>query len=222
MSRRIVIPGEFVAEGECKLGDGVFREGKMVYSSVLGMLDEKKDYVRVIPLTGKYMPKVGDFVIARIEGAQFSSWDADINSAYFTVLNARDYLHELDFGTDLGKVLAPGDFIFAIVREITPTKKVYITMADRMARVLKGGRFLSITPTKVPRVVGKNSSMISMIKKETKCEVLVGQNGRIWVDGNVAMVSFIAKIIDVIEKEAHTSGLTERIKNMILKEREKL
>lgn len=220
MSRRIVIPGELIVEGERKLGDGVFREGNRIYSSVLGMLDDKKDGVRVIPLTGKYMPKVDDFVIARIEGTQFSGWDADINSAYFTSLNARDYIHRLDIGADLGKILAPGDFIFAIVREITPRKKIYITMADERARVLRGGRFLTITPTKVPRVVGKKSSMISMIKNATKCDILVGQNGRIWVDGNAAMVNLVAKIIDIIEKEAHTSGLTERIKDMIMKESE--
>lgn len=222
MSRRIVIPGELIVEGERKIGDCVFREGNKVYSSVLGMLEDKGDVVRVIPLTGKYMPKVGDFVIARIEGTQFSGWDADINSAYFTSLNARDYVHRIDPGADLGKILAPGDFIFAIVREITPRKKIYITMADGRARVLRGGRFLTITPTKVPRVVGKNSSMIAMIKNATKCDVLVGQNGRIWVDGNAAMVNLVAKVIDMIEKEAHTSGLTERIKNMILKESEKL
>ncbi|MDI6654950.1 MAG: exosome complex RNA-binding protein Rrp4, partial [Candidatus Hydrothermarchaeota archaeon] len=176
---------------------------------------EKKDYIRVIPLTGKYMPKVEDFVIGKIADVQFSHWEVDINSAYSAILNASDYFRDIDiFQTALAKILAPGDLIFAVVREITPTKKVYITMADRGARILKGGRLLKISPTKVPRVIGKNSSMISMIKKEAKCDILVGQNGRIWLNGEADRICLAVKAIELIEREAHTAGLTERVRDM--------
>lgn len=214
--RKMVIPGELIAEGEHKLGEGVFREQGKIYSSVMGLVDEKKGYIRVIPLTGKYMPKVEDFVIGKIEDVQFSHWEVDINSAYSAILNASDYFREIDiFQTALVKVLAPGDLIFAVVREITPTKKVYVTMVDRGARILKGGRLLKINPTKVPRVIGKNSSMISMLKKEVRCDILVGQNGRIWLNGEAERVNLAVKAIELIEREAHTAGLTERVKNMI-------
>ena len=42
MERRFVIPGELVAEGRVKIGDGVYREGGRVYASVLGLLDTSK------------------------------------------------------------------------------------------------------------------------------------------------------------------------------------
>ena len=57
--------------------------------------------------------------------------------------------------------------------------------------------------------------MISMIKKETKSSIIVAQNGRIWIKTDVDMTKFIEKIIRIIEKEAHTSGLTDRIKGII-------
>ncbi len=212
----MVLPGELIAEGEYKLGEGVFREQGKIYSSVMGLVDEKKGYLRVIPLTGKYIPKVEDFVVGKIEDAQFSHWEVNINSAYSAILNASDYFREIDiFQTALAKILAPGDLIFAIVREITPTKKVYVTMADKMARSLKGGRLLKISPTKVPRVIGKNSSMISMIKKEARCDILVGQNGRIWLNGEAERINLAVKAIELIEREAHTAGLTKRVEDMI-------
>jgi exosome complex component RRP4 len=140
-------------------------------------------------------------------------------------LNASDYFRDIDiFKTELIKILAPGDLIFARVREVTPRKKVYISMKEREARVIKGGRILKVTPPKVPRIIGKRSSMISMIKRETKCRILVGQNGRIWISGKPELAEIAAKMIERIEEEAHTSGLTNRIKETIKKEkkREKL
>lgn len=219
----MVIPGELVVEGEHKLGGGVYREGNSVYSSTLGLLDEKSGYVRVIPITGKYIPKVGDFVIGKVEESQFSNWYVDINSAYTGILNANDYFRDVDpHEIDLNTILAPGDVIYAKVREITHSKKVYITMAERRARVLKKGRLIDMVPVKVPRLIGKKSSMISMIKEESKCKIIVGQNGWIWMDGKPATVDLVVRAIKRIEEEAQKSGLTDAIKKMIIEERESI
>lgn len=221
--RRMMIPGEFITEKKYKFGEGVFKEGDKLYASTLGLLDERKDYLRIIPLSGKYIPSEGDFVIGKIEDPQFSFWRVDINSPYYGILNASDYFKETDpFQSNLGEILGVGDTIFAIVREVTPTKSIYITMKERGARTLKGGRLLEINPRKIPRVIGRKSSMVSMIKRETKCEVLVGQNGRVWIKGKEEFVDIATNAIKEIDVQAHTSGLTDRIKTMIIKERERI
>ncbi len=223
MERRIVIPGELIAEGERKVGEGAYREGGRIYSSVLGLLDEQPDFIRVIPLAGKYIPKVGDFVVGTIVDSQLSSWSVDINSAYNGVLNASDYFRDIDpFQTDINKVMAPGELIYAVVREITHSKKVYITMAERGARTLKNGRLVEVAPPKVPRVIGKKSSMITMIKKESGCNILVGQNGWVWIDGKPNVSDIVVKALRKIESEAHKAGLTDSVRDMIIKERETL
>jgi exosome complex component RRP4 len=223
LSRKMVIPGELVAEGPIKLGDGVYREGEKIYASIMGLLDHKKDFIRVIPLAGKYIPHVGDYVIGVVIDAMFSGWEVDINSAYNGILNGRDYISDIDiFQTSLVEILSPGSMIFASVREITPTKKVYITMTDRGARVLRDGRLLTINPTRIPRLIGKKSSMISMIKREAQCNILVGQNGRVWLNGKPELVDLAARAVERIEKDAQTAGLTDTIKKMIIEEREKL
>ncbi len=220
MARKMVLPGEFIVEGDQRLGDGVFREDNRVYSSVMGLLDLKENFVKVIPLTGRYTPKVNDFVVGEIEDMDFSSWYTNIGAAYSSTITAKDYFSERDgFQEDISKVMRIGDAVYAMIREISPRKRVFLSMRERGTRKLRGGRIIEVTPAKVPRIIGRKGSMISMIKDETGCQVLVGQNGRVWINGTPERSDLVVKIIERIEKDAHTSGLTESIKNMIMKER---
>ena len=58
--------------------------------------------------------------------------------------------------------------------------------------------------------------MINMIKDHTKCEVVVGQNGVVWVKGKPDMERVVQKVIKTIEEQAHTSGLTDRVRDMLI------
>ena len=76
-----------------------------------------------------------------------------------------------------------------------------------------------MTPTKIPRVIGRKGSMISMIKQETGCQIILGLNGVILVTGKIPEDEELAiEVIKKIEQESHTSGLTDRI-TQLLKER---
>lgn len=57
--------------------------------------------------------------------------------------------------------------------------------------------------------------MINMIKDKTKCKIVVGQNGLVWVKGDEDMEQLTREVIHLIEEEAHTSGLTNKIKNKL-------
>jgi exosome complex component RRP4 len=221
--RQMVFPGEEIAEGNISIGGGVYRDGNKIYSSLVGILDRKQNYVRVIPISGRYIPKVGDFVIGQVVEQFYSNWDIDLNSPYTGILSSDDFYRELDpFGTNLLEVMPLGTLVYARVREITPTKKIYVSMRERAARILRGGKVVDIIPTKIPRVIGKKMSMISMIRKETGTTIRVGQNGRVWVKGDPKRIEIVEKALRKIEKEAHFSGLTDSIKDMIIEEREKL
>ena len=64
--------------------------------------------------------------------------------------------------------------------------------------------------------------MINLIKTEMNCRLIIGQNGRVWVSGkNPESELLIERIIRKIEREAHTSGLTDRIKDLIHEELKK-
>ena len=54
-----------------------------------------------------------------------------------------------------------------------------------------------------------------MIKDKTNCKIIVGQNGLVWVKGEEDMEQLTKDIIHMIEAEAHTSGLTNKVKNKL-------
>ncbi len=98
------------------------------------------------------------------------------------------------------------------VQNVDEIKRVHVTMNDYDLKKLTGGHIAEISHFKVPRVIGKGGSMITLIKRYTKCRMFVGQNGRIWIDGNPDDIMVAVKVIKKIEAEAQVVGLTESIK----------
>ena len=100
---------------------------------------------------------------------------------------------------------------------VTSQKLVDVTMKGPGLRKLKGGRIIEVNPHKVPRIIGKQGSMVMMIKDATKCNITVGQNGLIWIDGEPMNELLALQTIRKIEKESHMSGLTDKIKEYLEK-----
>jgi exosome complex component RRP4 len=82
-------------------------------------------------------------------------------------------------------------------------------------RKLRGGRVIEVNTNKVPRIIGKQGSMVMMIKDATRCNISVGQNGLIWIDGEPMSELLAIQAISKIEKESHLSGLTDKIKEFL-------
>jgi exosome complex component RRP4 len=62
--------------------------------------------------------------------------------------------------------------------------------------------------------------MIKMLKKLTKCNIFVTQNGRIWLKGdNIANERLLIEAIYKIASEAHTVGLTDRMEEFLKNEK---
>ena len=82
-------------------------------------------------------------------------------------------------------------------------------------RKLEEGRIITVNAHKVPRIIGKQGSMVTMIKQYTDCRIIVGQNGVIWIQGSPEGELLSVKTIKEIEEKAHINGLTEMIKNFL-------
>ena len=212
-NKDLVIPGQVLADDEYYSGRGTFKENGKVCSSLIGLVSLRNKKIRVIPLKSKYVPKKGDVVIGKINDVRFSMWDVDINSPYSGILPAFEV-----FGREkkeLNKVYDVGDVLFLRVGDVDEIKKAKLGLKGRGMGKFKGGIIVDIAPTKVPRLIGKKGSMINMIKDKTKCKIVVGQNGLVWVKGDEDMEQLTKNIIHLIEAEAHTSGLTNKIKNKL-------
>ena len=211
--KNLVIPGQILADDEYYPGRGTFKEDGKVCSSLMGLVSLRNKKIRVIPLKSTYVPKKGDVVIGKIDDVRFSMWDVDINSPYSGILPAFEV-----FGRDkkeLSKVYDVGDVLFLRVIDVDEVKKAKLGLKGRGLGKFKGGIIVDISPTKVPRLIGKKGSMINMIKNKTNCKIVVGQNGLVWVKGDDDMEQLTREIIHTIEVEAHTSGLTNKIKNKL-------
>lgn len=216
-AREIVVPGQVLANGMDYLpSEGTYRDKEEIISNKLGLVSIDGRVLKVISLTGAYIPKENDIVIGKIADMGFSGWFVDINCAYLSNLSIRDVIDFIDRGADLTKYYDFNDLIVAKVVKITRFKNVDLTMKAPGLRKIKGGKIIEITPTKVPRIIGKQGSMISMIKEYSKCNIIVGQNGRVWIQGdNVKNELLATKAIMKIEEASHVDGLTNRIKDLL-------
>jgi exosome complex component RRP4 len=212
--RELVLPGDFITDGKFRAGSGTYMDNGRIYASTLGIKSIRSDFVNVVPLAGQYIPKVGDQVIGIVMDMGPSNWLVDINSPYPAPMHINEAPWRVDFG-DTARYLKVGEVILARIFMVDEVKHVQVSMKDHGLRKLQGGQILEISHSKVPRVIGRNGSMIEMIKNSTNCRIIVGQNGRIWVDGEIDSVDNAVKAIRLIEVEAQSMGLTERLKEFL-------
>jgi exosome complex component RRP4 len=216
--REIVIPSQLLGDvKDKKAGRGTFVEKGKIYAEVLGVLNSNSNYVNVVPLKGRYDPIENDFVIGIVEEPMASSWLVNINAAYPALLHVNEVPWDVDFG-ETERYLNHGDSLMAKVLRVDQEKKLQITLNDRNLYKIKGGQIIEVEPSKVPRIIGKKGSMITLLKKYTKCRIFVGQNGRIWIDGDEDGIKKVTDTIKMIEDESLAYGLTNRIEELLKKD----
>ncbi len=197
--KKIVVPGEVLTEERKKLLDNVFiKEGKIM-STTLGIATISKDVAGVVALHGRYMPRRGDLIIGIVRSENIAGYILDINSFYFSFISKRD----------LSKPLRKGDVVSAKIVDVNEINEA--SLAD--VRVFYGGNILSVSPTKIPRMIGKQGSMLNVLKNGTKCSLMIGRNGFIWAKGG--SIFLLRKALRKIEEEAHQSNLTNKVESFL-------
>ena len=221
-SRKIVIPGELLAEGDYRAGRHTYQEDKKIYASIVGLSNHVGRNVYVVALKGCYFPQIGDLVIGKIIDMRLGSWIADINAPYTANLFASD-VFDRPFNSrkeDMTRVFNIGDLVLAKVKSFDRTRDPSLTTRESGLGRIVHGRIITMTPTKIPRLIGRRGSMINSIKRETGTNITIGQNGLILISGKrLAYENLAIKVIHLIEAEAHTSGLTERVTKFIKEEK---
>ncbi len=219
--KQLVSPGELLCEGDCLAGRSTFREQGRLYSSHIGVVDFVEKRVSVIPLKVPYLPHPDDLVISRIIDVLMSGWLADIRAPYPALLPASEVTGQSagDRISDLSTILNVGDLVISKVLEFDRTRDPLITAKGLGLGKVATGKLVELSPAKIPRLIGRNGSMVAMLKQATKSNILVGQNGVVLVSSDSPEGERVAvSAINMIEREAHTEGLTDRVKAMLEKE----
>jgi len=213
--RKIVVPGEVLGDvKEKNSGYGTFSEDGKIISKFLGIPKDSSGYLSVVPLSGVYTPRRQDKVIGFVISVEKVGWVVDINSPWTSFLSLSEAVDEfVDLKrTDLRRFYDVGDVIYAQVSDVRGSD-VQLSMKTPITRKLRGGVTVKITPSKVPRLIGKEGSMINTIKEKTKTIIRVGQNGVVWISGE--KINKAIKAVKLIEEKSHIVGLTDEITKLL-------
>ena len=216
--RRYVIPGDVITTGPYRPEQNVILEGDKIMSTIVGISEIYDDSVKVIPLTGIYVPKNNDLVIGKIVSHSALSWEVDIDSLYPGMLPASDVFGR-NFqasSDDMNSKLKKGDLIVARIGNFDRSRDPLITISERELGKIESGELVRISPSKVPRLIGKQGTMIQIIETATNATITIGQNGWVVVscenpDGLLKAI----KAIKMVDKQAHIANLTDKIKSML-------
>jgi exosome complex component RRP4 len=199
--KKIIVPGDEI-ENAKKSQNTITINGK-TYSTMLAIYET--DTGKITPLEGLWHPERDDNVVGIVESSRLNSYGIDLNSIYKGIVISK-YVEER---------LNIGDIVEATVRELDETGTVVLTRPN----LLHGGKVIDIRASKIPRIIGKNEVMLKILTEGTGSMIKIGINGRIWIyGGNMALAT---EAILMITEEAHTSGLTDRIKKMLEANKEK-
>jgi exosome complex component RRP4 len=219
--RQFVIPGQELAEGMDYLpGEGAFREGDKILSLKVGLARIDNRLLKVIPLGGKYVPKEGDIVIGKIVDIGTYGWRVDFDWPFFATIMLREGSRDfIPNGADLSQYYKIGEYVACKLIKLINPKMIDASMKIPGTKKLTNGRLIEVGSTKVPRIIGKQGSMITLLKENSGCFIMVGQNGKVWISGGTPEKQLlVVNAIKLIEKEAHGEGLTEKVSEFLKKE----
>jgi len=209
--RHIVIPGEIIVSGNDYLpGEGTEKRGKDIYSMIFGLAEEINNLIKVIPLSGIYEPRRGNVVIGRVDNVTFNGWIINIGStmgAFLSVAEIPRFVNK----NDMAEIMDIGDMVVAKVWSVK-RKGIDLTLKSKGLGKLEEGLIIKINSKKVPRIIGKEGSMVSLIKEKANCNITVGQNGFIWIKGDRIEDEILAKqAIMFVAEKSYVHGLTEKV-----------
>lgn len=199
--RRVVLPGDRISDKKLYLPN-TFIEGEETYAAVIGLLDEEGRY---IPLESRYKPVLDDVLVGVVTDIRHAGYSVDVNMSLPAFISAKDFRVELNLGDivscKVGQVYEVGDVEFAEVKK------------------LQAGKVICFPPAKVPRLIGRKSSMINLIREHSGGDIVVGNNGYVWIS-EINNIPLVLKSINMIIQKAHTSGLTDEIAQFLKRQKE--
>ena len=221
MDRKVVIPGEIIVEGEEYLpGEGTEKRDNKIYSLKYGLAEDNNKLIKVIAISGIYEPRRGNIIIGKVENITFNGWVVDIGTSqngFLSLMEVPRFVNK----DSLEDVFEIGDIMVAKI-EVINKRGIDLTIKGKGLGKVEQGILFEVNSNRVPRVIGKEGSMIKLIKDETGCNITVGQNGIILLEGEKIEDELIAKqAIEHIAERPFISGLTEEVEKWIKKLKEK-
>jgi exosome complex component RRP4 len=193
--KRVVVPGELVSQERKRLGSNVFVSDGKIYSKVLGITEDADEKASVVPLEGKYFPQQEDMVIGVVTRVIFAGYNVNLNSFVDSFIPRSAMRDELKVG----------DLVSSKIAYVNELREAELGFPRRMF----GGEVIEVSPVRTPRLIGKNGSMLELLKQGTGAEIIIGKNGRVWArNGNLEL---LRKVVNFVIDNAYKSNLTNSV-----------
>ena len=213
VERKQVIPGDVIARGNHRYGTYVEKRGDEYIALRVGLAEVGRDGVKLNPLTGPYLPRTDDDVIGRVVDINGFGWVVDIDSCFDGFLPA-SFVFGRDFSPsthDLSSKFRVGDMIGARIESFERSRDPQLSIRGHGYGMIASGEIIKISPTKVPRLIGRRGAMINLISDKSGCDVRVGQNGVVVVVGTPEGVVKAVRAVKTVDEEAHAADLMARV-----------
>ncbi len=209
--RKVIIPGEIIIAGEDYLpGEGTRRVGENILATRFGLAETAGRVVRVISIFGAFIPRKNNVIIGRVTDITHAGWLVDIDAAapgFLPIEESPRFINR----NEMDQYLAIGDVIAAKIWSIK-SRGLDLTLKGKGLGKLENGFIFRIIPSRVPRVIGREGSMVNLIKERTGCNITVGQNGWIWITGPSTDAEVTARhAIEFVTDKVHINGLTVKV-----------
>ena len=181
------------------MGEHVYASQGKIFSDTLGLYAEDGSMASVVPLKGRYVPMRDDLIVGIVALDVHAGYLADINSFYYSFVNKKEIRDSLKLGSIIsGKIM-----------EVSETHETNLGFV----RVFFGGEILLVPPVKVPRMIGKNGSMLEVLRRGTGSNIMIGRNGLVWAKGGDLNLLKIA--LKKIDDESHKERLTQTMMDFL-------
>jgi exosome complex component RRP4 len=213
IERKQVIPGDVIARGNHRYGSYVEKRGDEYIALRVGLAEVGRDGVKLNPLTGPYLPRAEDDVIGKVIDVNGFGWVVDINSCFDGFLPA-SFVFGREFSPsthDLSSKFKVGDMIGARIESFERSRDPQLSIRGHGYGKVESGEIVKISPTKVPRLIGRRGAMINLISEKTSCDVRVGQNGIVVVNGAPESMLKAVRAVKMVEEEAHAADLMSKV-----------
>jgi len=208
---RLVTPGEAIgASSGARAGTGTVKQGQDIISTKLGWVKENNGVLFVEPIHSSYLPRSGDLVIGIIESVRNNLWFAEVNGPFNGLLPMSLAPWKVEFGA-AREHMDIGDVMLARVQEVDEAHNIVLTMKGVGLRKLKEGAVLELPVNLIKLIRNDNERILNVFKESSDCRLIVGDNGRIWVDGSAENISMVRAGFDLMNKIGHQENVFDSI-----------
>lgn len=207
MNQKVTIPGQLLSENKENANFGTYIKDNKLYSCIFGIVNDKNK-ISVTPFKSKYLPSYKDFIIGIVINVTPMNWIFDINSPYNGLLHVSEYPKRIE-SSKMPKLMGIGDAAILRIVDVSIMKKVELTMKEGGLGCILEGRILTIPSSKVFSIIGHDSNIISMLRSSSECDIFVGRNGRIWINGPIRNMNKLENAIDYIVENSEQQDLID-------------